>query len=120
MKKENIIQDKSYDFAVRIVKTYKYIIENKSEYVLSKQLVRCGTSIGANIEEAIGGQSTKDFYAKMTISYKEARECRFWIRLMTDTNFLTVEQGQSLTNDLDEILKIITAIQKTTKSKISN
>jgi len=118
MERENIIQQKSYDFAVRIVKAYKYMIENKSEYVLSKQLVRSGTSIGANVEEAIGGQSTKDFYAKMTISYKEARECRFWIRLMTDTDFLTKEQGQSLLNDLEEVLKIITAIQKTTKGKM--
>ena len=118
MEKENIIQQKSYDFAVRIVKAYKYMIENKSEYVLSKQLLRCGTSIGANIEEAIGGQSTKDFYAKMSISYKEARECRFWIRLLMDTDFLTIEQGQSLMSDLEEILKIITAIQKTTKSNM--
>jgi four helix bundle protein len=120
MKRENIIQQKSYDFAVRIVKAYKYMIENKSEYVLSKQLVRCGTSIGANVEEAIGGQSTKDFYAKMTISYKEARECRFWIRLMTDTDYLTREQGQSLLSDLEEVLKIITAIQKTTKGNMNN
>lgn len=120
MERENIIQQKSYDFAVRIVKAYKYMIENKSEYVLSKQLVRCGTSIGANVEEAIGGQSTKDFYAKMTISYKEARECRFWIRLMTDTDYLTKEQGQSLLGDLEEVLKIITAIQKTTKGNMNN
>jgi four helix bundle protein len=120
MERENIIQQKSYDFAVRIVKAYKYMIENKSEYVLSKQLVRSGTSIGANVEEAIGGQSTKDFYAKMTISYKEARECRFWIRLMTDTDYLTKEQGQSLLSDLEEVLKIITAIQKTTKGNMNN
>ncbi|HMU06197.1 MAG TPA: four helix bundle protein [Saprospiraceae bacterium] len=119
MERENIIQQKSYDFAVRIIKAYKYMIENKSEYVLSKQLVRSGTSIGANVEEAIGGQSTKDFYAKMTISYKEARECRFWIRLMTDTDYLTKEQGQSLINDLEEVLKIITAIQKTTKGNMN-
>jgi four helix bundle protein len=119
MEKENVIQQKSYDFAVRIVKAYKFMIESKSEYVLSKQLVRCGTSIGANVEEAIGGQSTKDFYAKMTISYKEARECRFWIRLMMDTDYLTKEQGTSLISDLEEILKIITAIQKTTKGKMN-
>ncbi|HMR89603.1 MAG TPA: four helix bundle protein [Saprospiraceae bacterium] len=119
MERENIIQQKSYDFAVRIIKAYKYMIENKSEYVLSKQLVRSGTSIGANVEEAIGGQSTKDFYAKMTISYKDARECRFWIRLMTDTDYLTKEQGQSLINDLEEVLKIITAIQKTTKGNMN-
>lgn len=119
MERENIIQQKSYEFAIRIVKAYKYIVENKSEYVLSKQLVRSGTSIGANIEEAIGGQSTKDFYAKMSISYKEARECRFWIRLLTDSDYLTKDQGNSLIQDLEEVLKIITAIQKTTKGKMN-
>lgn len=83
--KENIIQIKSYAFAVRIVKVYKYLCEEKKEYVLSKQLLRSGTSIGANIEEAIGGQTDKDFFAKLTIAYKEARETHYWIRLLTDT-----------------------------------
>lgn len=87
--KENIIQIKSYAFAVRIVKVYQYLCEEKKEYVLSKQLLRSGTSIGANIEEAIGGQSGKDFYAKLTIAYKEARETHYWIRLLTDTNYLS-------------------------------
>ena len=74
MKKDNIIQTKSYDFALRIVKLYKHLSQEKKEFVLSKQLLRSGTSIGANIEEAIGGQSRKDFFAKLTIAYKEARE----------------------------------------------
>jgi len=74
MKKDNIIQIKSYDFAVRIVKLYKHLSQEKKEFVLSKQLLRSGTSIGANIEEAIGGQSRKDFFAKLTKAYKEARE----------------------------------------------
>ncbi len=83
--KENIIQIKSYAFAVRIVKVYKYLCEEKKEYVLSKQLLRSGTSIGANIEEAIGGQTDKDFFAKLNIAYKEAIETHYWIRLLNDT-----------------------------------
>ncbi len=74
MKKDNIIQVKSYSFAVRIVKLYKHLSEEKREFTLSKQLLRSGTSVGANVEEAIGGQSRKDFFAKLTIAYKEARE----------------------------------------------
>lgn len=77
MKTNNIVQDKSYAFAFRIVKLYKYLCDEKKEFVLSKQLLRSGTSIGANIEEAIGGQSDKDFFAKLTIAYKEARETHY-------------------------------------------
>lgn len=87
--KENIIQIKSYDFAIRIVELYEFLSEEKKEFILSKQLLRSGTSIGANIEEAIGGQSRKDFFAKLSISYKEARETHYWIRLLTDMNYLT-------------------------------
>jgi four helix bundle protein len=111
--KENIIQIKSYAFAVRTVKVYQYLCEEKKEYVLSKQLLRSGTSIGANIEEAIGGQSGKDFYAKLTIAYKEARETHYWVRLLTDTNYLSKEENESLLYDIDELLKIIGSIQKT-------
>jgi len=96
MKKDNIIQKKSYDFAVRIVKLYKYLVDNEKEFVLSKQLLRCGTSIGANVEEAIGGQSKKNFYAKLTIAYKEARETHYWIRLLADTDFINSEMKKSL------------------------
>ncbi|MCD6556678.1 MAG: four helix bundle protein [Bacteroidales bacterium] len=120
MKKENIVQKKSYDFAVRIVKVYKYLCDDKREFVLSKQLLRSGTSIGANIEEAIGGQSDKVFFAKLTISYKEARETHFWIRLLTDTHYLTKEVSEHLLIDVEELLKIIGSIQKTMKTKISN
>jgi four helix bundle protein len=86
MKEDNVVQKKSYAFAVRIVKVYQHLAESKREYVLSKQLLRSGTSIGANVEEAIGGQSGKDFYAKLNISYKEARESHYWIRLLRDPN----------------------------------
>jgi four helix bundle protein len=117
--KENIIQIKSYAFAVRIVKVYQYLCEQKKEYVLSKQLLRSGTSIGANIEEAIGGQSGKDFYAKLTIAYKEARETHYWVRLLTDTNYLSKEENESLLNDIEELLKIIGSIQKTLRANNS-
>ncbi len=117
--KENIIQIKSYAFAVRIVKVYQYLCEEKKEYVLSKQLLRSGTSIGANIEEAIGGQSGKDFYAKLTIAYKEARETHYWVRLLTDTYYLSKEENESLLYDIDELLKIIGSIQKTLRANNS-
>lgn len=116
MKKENIVQIKSYAFAVRIVKVYQYLCTEKKEFVLSKQLLRSGTSIGANIEEAIGGQSKKDFFAKLTISYKEARETHYWIRLLTDTNYISKEQSESLLKDIDELLKIIGSIQRTIRN----
>lgn len=116
--KENIIQQKSYDFAVRIIKLYTYLSKEKKENTLSKQILRSGTSIGANIEEAIGGHSEKDFLSKLTISYKEARETRYWIRLLTDTDYITKEQSETLLIDLDEILRIITSIQKTVKAKL--
>ena len=115
--KENIIQIKSYAFAVRIVKVYKNLCEVKKEYVLSKQLLRAGTSVGANIEEAIGGQSEKDFFAKLTIAYKEARETHYWLRLLTDTEFITKEESESLLFDIEELLKIIGSIQKTLRNK---
>jgi four helix bundle protein len=116
MKTDNIIQIKSYAFAIRIVNAYKYLIEEHKEYVLSKQLLRCGTSIGANIEEAIGGQSQKDFFAKLTIAYKEARETKYWLNLLRDTGYLSNEQSISLLIDIEELLKIIGSIQKTLRN----
>ena len=111
-----MVQIKSYAFAVRIVNVFKYLSEEKKEYVLSKQLLRCGTSIGANIEEAIGGQTEKDFFAKLTISYKEARETHYWIRLLKDTSYLSNEEAQSLLNYVEELLRIIGSIQKTLRN----
>lgn len=90
----------------------------KNEYTISKQILRCGTSIGANIEEAIGGQSSKDFYTKICIAYKEARETHYWLRLLKDSQYITTQQFNSLIIDSEEIIKIITQIQKTMKSKI--
>ena len=116
MKSDNVVQTKSYAFAIRIIKAYKYLIEEHKEYVLSKQLLRCGTSIGANIEEAIGGQSPKDFFSKLTIAYKEARETQYWVRLLKDTDYLTSDQSTSLLTDVDELLRIIGSIQKTIRN----
>ena len=116
--KKNIIQDKSFGFAIRIVNLYKYLAYTKKEYVLSKQVLRCGTSIGANIEEALGGQSKKDFISKISISYKEARETRYWLRLLYRTNFIGSNSYNSVINDCDELCRIISKILIT--SKVNN
>ena len=83
------MQIKSFKFAIRIINLYRYLKDTKKEFVISKQVLRCGTSIGANVEEAIGGQSSKDFISKLEIAYKEAREAHYWIRLLQATNFIT-------------------------------
>ena len=112
--KESIIANKSYDFAIKIVKLYKDLIREKKEYVLGKQILRSGTSIGANVEEALGGQSRNDFYAKICISYKEARETHYWLRLLTDTDIINKERSELMIKDCDELLKILGSIKKTT------
>jgi len=116
MKKDNVVQVKSYDFAVKIVRLCRSLQKDRKEFILSKQLLRSGTSIGANIEEAIGGQSKKDFFAKLTIAYKEARETHYWIRLMSDTEYLDKETARDLINDIEELLRIIGSIQKTIRN----
>ena len=119
MKQENIIQEKSFAFAVRIVNLYKYLCEEKKEFVLSKQILRSGTSIGANIEESIGGQSDKDFFTKLTIAYKEARETAYWLKLLLATDYLNQEQADSLLKDAEEICKILGKIQITMRKRNS-
>jgi len=113
--KDNIILEKSSDFAVRVVRLYKHLCDDKKEYVLSKQLVRSGTSIGANINEAQAGQSKADFIAKMAISSKEARESKYWINLLIKTDYLNKNDKhvQTLVNDIDEIVRLLTSIVKT-------
>jgi four helix bundle protein len=113
----NVIQEKSFEFAIRIVNLYKFLCEEKKEYVLSKQVLRSGTSVGANIEEGLGGQSDKDFIAKLSIAYKEARETIYWIKLLSKTDYLTQEQTDSILHDADEICKIIAQILITMKKK---
>lgn len=118
-KKENIVQHKSYSFALRIIKLYQYLASKKNEYVLSKQILRSGTSIGANIEEAIGGQTRKDFFLKITLGYKEARETHYWLRLLRDAFILELKISESLLKDCEEILKLLTSIQKTTRKNLN-
>lgn len=118
MKQENVVQEKSYAFAIRIVRLYKYLLEDKHEYALSKQLVKCGTSIGANIEEALGGQSDKDFIAKLSVAYKEARETHYWLRLLRDTDFLEAKPAASILRDCEELLRILSSILTTMKKKV--
>ncbi|MCC7350771.1 MAG: four helix bundle protein [Phycisphaerales bacterium] len=116
MKSENIIQTRSFAFAVRIVRLCQFLTDQKREYVLSKQLLRCGTSIGANVEEAIGGQSRPDFLSKLSIAYKEARETMYWLRLLKETDYLSETQFTSIHADGEELCRIITAIKKTTSA----
>lgn len=117
MKRDNVIQEKSYLFAIRIIRLYKYLVDEKKAFVLAKQMLRSGTSIGANVEEAIGGQSKKDFIAKCSIAYKEARETHYWLRLLRDTDYLNQQQADSLLADVEEILRIIVSILKTAKEQ---
>jgi four helix bundle protein len=117
--KNNIVQDKSFAFAIRIYCLYTFLKVEKKEYVLSKQLLRSGTSIGANIEEAIGGQTDKDFYAILSIAYKEARESRYWIKLLHATNLLNDEEAKSIMDDAEELCRIISKIQITMREKLA-
>ena len=114
---ENIILSKTYSFALRIIELYKFLAYEKKEYTLSKQILRSGTSVGANSEEATGSISKKDFRAKFFIAYKEARETHYWIRLLRDSNYIDKQLASELLSDLDEILKIIGAILKTVSNK---
>jgi len=120
MKKENPLLNKSYAFAVRITKLCFQIQEEKKEFILTRQFLRSGTSIGANAEEAVGSQNEKEFYHKLTISYKEARESHYWIRLMGDTNLISFEMKEELLDDVEELLRIIRSIQKTTSGKMNS
>jgi len=118
--KDNIILEKTMDFSVRIVKLYKYLCSEKNEYIMSKQLLRCGTSVGANAHEAHNGQSNKDFLAKMYIAFKEVTETEYWLKLLAKTDYLTLQQSENILTDCVEIKKILTAIIKTLKSNINS
>jgi len=120
MKSDNPIQSKPYAFALRIIKLYQHLCNDKKEYTLSKQIVRSGTSIGANIEEAIAGQSSKDFLSKMSIAYKEARETHYWLRLFQDSGILEAPHAESMLSDCEETLKLSGSIIRTTKERLSN
>ena len=115
--KENIVRDKSFRFAIRIINLYKFLI-NKKEYIISKQLLRSGTSIGANIKEAPRGQTKKDFVYKLSIAYKEVRETKYLIKLLKETDYINKIEFLSIHKDCDELCRIIGKIQITMKNKI--
>lgn len=112
---ENIIETKSFDFAVRIVNLYKYLTDTKKEYVLSKQLLRSGTSIGANVAEAEQAQSKPDFISKMNIALKETSETKYWIKLLQATKYLSTEENFSIYADCVELEKLLVSIIKSSK-----
>ena len=115
--KNNIILDKTFNFAVRIVKLYKYLSNEKKEYILSKQLLRSGTSIGANVNESQAAQSKADFISKMSIASKESRESKYWINLLIQTGYLNSndKHTKSLITEIEEIIKLLTSIIKSTQ-----
>ncbi len=113
-KKENILLEKSFAFAVRSVELYKYLTKKK-EFVLSKQILRSGTSIGANAEEADGAISKADFSSKISIAYKEAKETHYWLRLLKETKFIDQKLFDSLLEDCNELCKLLFSILKTTR-----
>ncbi len=115
MKEKNVILDKSFQFSLRIVKLFEHLRERKVERALCSQLLRSGTSIGANIEEAMGGSSRRDFIHKLEIAYKEARETKYWLRLLHEANLLEGKLADSFLMDCNEILKILSAIINSSK-----
>lgn len=113
----NVIEEKSFDFAVRIVKLYRHLNNEKKEFTLSKQLLRSGTSIGANVTEAQKAQSTADFNAKLNIALKEANETEYWLRLLRKTDYLDDKEFNSIYTDVKEIIAILVSICKKTNVK---
>ena len=119
--KPNVLYEKAYAFGVRIVRAYQFLSQEKREYVLSKQLLRCGTSIGANVAEANGGLTDADFSAKISIAYKECLETKYWLNLLHDTDYLTVAMFKSLHGDTDELGKMLfTTLRSTNRIKSPN
>lgn len=119
MENKSIVYDKAFEFAIRIVNLYKYLINEKQEFVLSKQVLRSGTSIGANIKEALQGQSKKDYLSKMNIALKEASETDYWLKLLKATDYIS-EGSNSLIADCLEINKMLISIVKTTRQNLDS
>jgi len=115
--KKSVLKDKSFRFAVRIVKLYKFLCEEKKEFVMSKQVLKCGTSIGANVREAEGAESKADFVHKMAIAFKEANETVYWLELLNATEYITRIEFESINNDAIELIKLITSSIKTAKKQ---
>ncbi|NNE98704.1 MAG: four helix bundle protein [Pyrinomonadaceae bacterium] len=116
-KQENILKEKSYKFALRVIRLYKHLSLEQKEYVLSKQVLRSGTSVGANVTEGNQAQSRSDFIHKMSIALKEASETEYWLCLLRDSSYLTESQSESLIVDCNELQKILTASIKTAKKR---
>jgi len=116
--KESIVQKKSFEFSLKIISLYKKLQKEK-EFIISRQLLRSGTSIGANVEEALAGQNKKDFTAKMSISSKEARETKYWLRLLKQSELTSIDVN-SLILDNDELIRILTSIVKTSQQNLTN
>ncbi|GEO23181.1 four helix bundle protein [Cyclobacterium qasimii] len=114
--KENIVKTKSFAFAVRVVKLYQFLCEQKKEFVLSKQLLRSGTSVGAMVRESEHSESKKDFIHKLAIAQKEINETIYWLELLKETNYLGEEQFSSINADAIELIKLVTSILRTTKN----
>ena len=114
--KENVLKDKAYKFALRIVKLYKHLAEEKKKYVLSKHVLRSGTSIGTNIAEGNQAPSKPDFVHKLSIAHKESFETEYWLCLLRDAEYITVKQAESLIIDCQEVQKILTSSIKTAKN----
>ena len=117
--KDNIILSKSFDFAIRIVELYKYLVNEHKEYVLSKQVLRSGTSIGANVNEAVEAQSKKDFVSKMSIALKETSETIYWLKLLYSTKYIAQIQYNALYSEVYQLKKILTSIIISAKEKMS-
>ena len=117
VKTDNVVLNKSKSFALRIIKLYRFLNDEKREYVLSKQVIRSGTSIGANIKEAIRGQSKADFYAKMNIALKEASETEYWLELLHESDYITEEAFTSIYADCQELLRLLMSITKSSKGE---
>lgn len=117
---DNPILDKSKAFAVRIVNLYRHLVAEKHEFTLAKQILKSGTSVGANCREAIRAQSTADFISKMNIALKEADETAYWLELLRETDYLTQEQYESIYADCQALIKLLFSIVKTTKIKVQN
>ena len=116
--KGNPAADKAFAFALRIVKLHRHLSDRKKEFVLSKQVLRSGTSIGANLEESLGAQSPSDFQAKISIAYKEALETSYWLRLLRAAKYITEKQFDSIHADCEELIKILGATQLTMREKL--
>jgi four helix bundle protein len=117
--KENIIKNKSYDFALRIVKLYQYLVDEKKEFVLAKQVLRSGTAIGALVRESEYGESKSDFIHKLSIALKEANETEYWLELLYQSKYIEPKSYDSIIADLKEILRLLISIITTTKNNLS-